>query len=112
MHQSLQGATFHVEHIVPRSAGGSDDLDNLCLACPSCNLRKSNRLMVSDPDGRLVPIFHPRLNRWTDHFEWDGTSVHGLTPIGDATVTAFDLNGPRRRLIRESESAFQLFPPT
>ena len=22
MHQSLQGATFHVEHIVPRSRGG------------------------------------------------------------------------------------------
>jgi 5-methylcytosine-specific restriction endonuclease McrA len=43
MHQSLQGATFHVEHIVPRSRGGPAQLDNLAWACPSCNLRKANR---------------------------------------------------------------------
>lgn len=35
---------FHIDHIVPRSRGGSDDRANLCLSCPSCNLRKSNRL--------------------------------------------------------------------
>ena len=29
MHQSLQGASFHVEHIVPLSLGGTDDVDNL-----------------------------------------------------------------------------------
>ena len=38
MHQRLQGATFHVEHIIPRSKGGADELANLALACPSCNL--------------------------------------------------------------------------
>ncbi len=27
MHQSLQGATFHVEHIIPRSRNGSSQLD-------------------------------------------------------------------------------------
>ena len=43
MHQGLQGATFHVEHIVPRSKGGPDELANLALACPSCNLRKADR---------------------------------------------------------------------
>ena len=35
MHQALQGATFHIEHIVPESRGGADDLANLTLACPS-----------------------------------------------------------------------------
>ena len=35
MHQALQGATFHVEHILPTSAGGSDELSNLAWACPS-----------------------------------------------------------------------------
>ncbi len=33
MHQDLQGAVFHVEHIVPKSGGGSDELDNLAWAC-------------------------------------------------------------------------------
>ncbi len=43
MHQSLRGATFHIEHIDPRSSGGTDDESNLALACLSCNLGKSNR---------------------------------------------------------------------
>jgi len=29
MHQSLQGASFHVEHIIPRSQGGVSESDNL-----------------------------------------------------------------------------------
>jgi 5-methylcytosine-specific restriction endonuclease McrA len=40
MHQALQGATFHVEHIVPSSRGGPTELRNLAWACPGCNLRK------------------------------------------------------------------------
>ena len=27
MHQSLQGATFHVEHVIPRRLGGPSELD-------------------------------------------------------------------------------------
>ena len=50
MHQSLQGATFHIEHVSPQSAGGADTPDNLALACPGCNLAKSNRMSVADPD--------------------------------------------------------------
>jgi 5-methylcytosine-specific restriction endonuclease McrA len=52
MHQSLQGATFHVEHIVPRSQGGGTDLGNLAWACPRCNLQKGDRVEARDPSGR------------------------------------------------------------
>jgi 5-methylcytosine-specific restriction endonuclease McrA len=38
MHESLQGATFHIEHVVPQSKGGISDMENLALACPGCNL--------------------------------------------------------------------------
>lgn len=113
MHQSLQGATFHLEHIVPETKGGSSELDNLAWACPSCNLRKSNRIELSDPDtNESVPMFDPRRDSWADHFQWDGLLAVGLTPIGPALIAAFDLNHPRRQRIRQAEQLFDIFPPS
>jgi 5-methylcytosine-specific restriction endonuclease McrA len=65
MHQSLQGATFHVEHIMPRARGGLTQLDNLAWACPSCNLHKSNRtdLELYLAYGDLVKGETPRKRR-------------------------------------------------
>lgn len=40
----LNGRMIHIDHIVPRSKGGSDDLDNLQLTHATCNLRKSNKI--------------------------------------------------------------------
>ena len=34
---------FHVDHIVPRVKGGPDTLDNLVVACASCNLSKGSK---------------------------------------------------------------------
>ncbi len=31
-----------VDHVVPKSKGGSDDLDNLVLCCKSCNSKKQD----------------------------------------------------------------------
>lgn len=112
MHQSLQGATFHIEHIVPQSAGGSDDPENLCLACPSCNLHKSNRRSAPDPEtGREAALFDPRNQQWGEHFMWDGYRVVGRTPTGRATATALEMNHSRRLRVREAEANFDLFPP-
>lgn len=36
---------YHVDHVVPLSKGGEDSLDNLVIACPKCNLSKSNSLL-------------------------------------------------------------------
>jgi HNH endonuclease len=111
MHQSLQGATFHVEHIVPRCRGGDSELVNLAWCCPSCNLHKSDRVELADPDGGgLVRLYHPRRMAWDEHFEWDGFRIAGRTPAGRATVDALDLNHSRRVRIREAEAMFGLFP--
>jgi hypothetical protein len=42
-----------IDHIVPRSKGGADDLDNYGLAHFSCNQEKADRLFL--PDGTLEP---------------------------------------------------------
>ncbi|MGH9425316.1 MAG: HNH endonuclease [Terriglobia bacterium] len=113
MHQSLQGASFHLEHIMPVSLGGTDDPDNLAWACPRCNLKKSNRVMIVDPATRMeVHLFHPRRDRWEEHLTWEGYSLVGLTPTGRALIAAFDLNHERRCRIRQAEEVFGLFPPS
>jgi hypothetical protein len=110
MHQSLQGATFHVEHVVPQSHGGSSQFDNLAWACPSCNLHKSNRVELEIGE-EIVPFFNPRRDDWNNHFRWDGYQITGLTQTGRATVEALLLNHDRRVQIRQAEELFDLFPP-
>ncbi len=34
------------DHVIPVSLGGTNDLDNLVLACALCNIRKSNHEQV------------------------------------------------------------------
>jgi len=113
MHQSLQGATFHVEHIIPRSRGGISEIENLAWACPGCNLHKSNRVeVISADDQEPVSLFHPRRHEWDEHFFWEGYRIVGLTRIGRATVETLQLNHERRIKIRKAESLFDLFPPS
>jgi hypothetical protein len=112
MPQSLQGASFHVEHVTPRCRGGDATLANLAWACPGCNLHKSDRVQAPDPQTtHLVPLFNPRTDRWADHFRWEQFLVVPLTGTGRATAAALDFNQPRRVQIRRTEALFGLFPP-
>lgn len=86
---------FSVEHIEPRSRGGKTTLDNLALAFQGCNNHKYTKTEGNDPvTGDIVPLYHPRRQRWRDHFAWneDFTLIIGLTPAGRATVETLRLN--------------------
>jgi hypothetical protein len=88
---------FSAEHIEPRSREGETGLDNLALSCQGCNNHKYTKTEGLDPvSGERVPLFHPRRQRWADHFRWsdDCTLVLGLTPTGRATVETLHLNRP------------------
>ena len=89
------GHYFEVDHVMPESKDGQTNLDNLALACRSCNLHKADRVDGRDPDtGELVKLFNPRLQKWQDHFAWsnDGVQVLPLTPVGRATIVALNMN--------------------
>lgn len=64
----LRGCTVHatsIDHLVPRSHGGTDELDNLLPACGHCNRSKSNRL--TNPFGEQPPAVgngHPVSSRF------------------------------------------------
>ena len=93
--QHLVLAALEIEHIIPRSKGGTNDEVNLWLSCPLCNRYKGNQTTAVDPEtGTTVPLFNPRLQSWFEHFSWsaDGLRIEGKTATGRATVTALQLN--------------------
>jgi hypothetical protein len=104
--QKGQEATFHIDHILPKVAGGRTTAANLALACVSCSLRKEARRSAIEPNtNRRVALFHPRRQRWRDHFRWEGFRIVGLTPTGRATVAALQMNRPLILAIRQEEAA-------
>lgn len=105
---------FSVEHIVPWAAGGQTVTGNLALACQGCNNHKYTRIDAIDPEiGNVTPLFHPRRQRWTDHFAWDSsaTRIIGLTPTGRATVAALNLNRTGLVNLRRVQYALGEHPP-
>lgn len=104
--QEGQEATFHIDHVIPKSAGGETIAENLALACVSCSLRKAARQDSIDPQtGREVLLYNPRSDDWHDHFKWEGEYVTGMTPTGRATITALNMNRLLAIAIRREEIA-------
>ncbi len=95
--QAVAGMAFEMDHVFPESLGGRTERENLWLCCGGCNDRKGNRTSAIDNvTGKRVRLFHPRVDDWTDHFQWTqhGEIIEGRTPIGRATVVALGLNRP------------------
>ena len=101
LRQEHSSLTHHVEHIVPKQHGGSDDPANLALAWHRCNLRKGPNLTGIDPiTNEVVSLFHPRQSRWRDHFRVSGVQINGITATGRATVQVLAMNDARRIELR------------
>ena len=92
---------FHVEHICPLKHGGTDDPENLCLACNQCNLHKASNLSGLDPETRMITrLFHPRTDRWDEHFQLDAAVIIGISPIGRTTARVMNMNDADRIEVR------------
>ena len=94
----LSTSPLTIDHIFPCSLGGTDEINNLALACRCCNERHYNFITGIDPQTEQEEsLFNPRISQWSKHFIWtvDGTQIIGLTPIGRATCERLDLNDER-----------------
>jgi HNH endonuclease len=104
---------FEVEHIIPLSRQGTDDEANLALACRSCNLRKGNRISgIASASETEVRFFHPRQDRWNEHFQAEAESglVTGRTSIGTVTVENLEMNSSAQVAARQLWIRLGLFP--
>lgn len=105
---------LQIDHVIPRAKGGSDAEDNLCLACELCNQYKWTKTEGIDPQsGERVDLFHPRQQKWYEHFTWseDGTQIIGLTACGRVTVIAFRLNSSIAVTVRRNWVRAGWHPP-
>lgn len=58
--EANSGIPLTVDHILPRARGGLTILENLCLACRTCNEYKSDSTEALDPvTGLMTPLFIP-----------------------------------------------------
>ncbi len=107
--QRLFAQLFQVEHIIARSHDGEDDLDNTALACRRCNLYKGPNLSGIDPlTKELTRLFHPRHDRWTEHFvQQPSGELIGLTNIGRTTIAVLAMNAGRRVELRRAIHALE-----
>jgi 5-methylcytosine-specific restriction endonuclease McrA len=95
-------APHEIDHIISQKHGGQTEPENLALSCTLCNEHKGSDLSSVDPDsGNIVPLFHPRRDRWNDHFKMSGAQFIALTPTGRVTIRLLQLNHPDRVEERE-----------
>jgi hypothetical protein len=93
--------SFHVEHIIAKQHGGTDDPETLCLACSECNWAKGPNL-AGLLEGKLYPLFNPRQQNWKRHFRWEQTTLVGKTKTGIVTVQVLNINESSRVMLREN----------
>ena len=112
--QKLNPTLLEIEHIIPTAKGGTDNEENLWLACRECNSHKSIKTRELDEKSkRRVKIFNPRTQNWKRHFKFsrNKTKITGKIACGRATVKALKLNNETLVSVRKLWVEYDLFPP-
>jgi hypothetical protein len=112
MSQDFAEASHEIDHIIAEKHFGPTTLENLALACFSCNNHKGPNVAGVDPEtGQVTRLFHPRQDEWHTHFEWHGPVLIGRTAIGRATVAVLAINLRHRVFHRQALMDEDVFPP-
>lgn len=101
-----------VDHIISRKHRGPTAAENLALTCLFCNRYKGTDLGSLLPGSdEIIRLFHPRRDRWAEHFRLDGPTIRALTPIGEVTAKVLRFNDSDRLLERRLLIAIGHYPP-
>ncbi len=110
--QAFAASTYQVDHVIAEKHGGQTSLENLALSCTVCNRRKGSDISSLDPvTEALVPLFHPRIQHWVEHFRLDGLHIVGVTAEGRTTVAFLQLHAIERLLERAAFIRAGRYPP-
>ena len=113
LHEDERPDTHHVDHVIPITHGGQTVSENLAYACAECNRFKGTDFAAIDQmTGATVPLFNPRIHRWSEHFDLNGARIAGVTVTGRVTVDLLRLNTDARLLERETLIAGGRYPPS
>lgn len=110
MPEQFSTLRFQQDHVIAQKHRGRTALENLAWSCPECNARKGSDLTGIDPvTGRLDRLFNPRLDRWEDHFQWNGAELAGKTVNGRITVALLQINREERIAVRRELMTTKLY---
>ena len=102
---------FHIEHIIARKHRGTDDLDNLCLSCQHCNVHMGTDLGgIDNITNTFTFLFHPRRDKWDEHFRLIESFVEGITATGRVTVFLLNMNSQQQLSKREALRTLNRYP--
>ncbi len=111
--EPLTALPFQIDHVIAEKHEGETSLENLAYACLHCNRFKGPNIAGWDRESKqTVRLFDPRQDRWSDHFEWEGSVLKGRTAIGRVTIAVLRINLPYRAAVRRSLIEEGRFPPT
>jgi hypothetical protein len=98
VHEDFSVMSHEVDHVYSEKHGGETTEENLCLSCATCNRYKGSDLASIDPLNRedIVILFHPRKDKWGEHFRIEGSLIQPITPHGRVTVRLLHFNDPDR----------------
>ena len=101
--QSASRLRHQIDHIIARQHGGGDALSNLALCCVHCNMHEGlNVAWTRSETEEVVRLYHPRRNKWREHFAWRAGVLIGLTSVGRATTQVLAANEPSMIAVREA----------
>ena len=92
-----------IDHIIAEKHGGLTVEENLAVACVFCNRAKGSDIgSIAASTGEFTRFFNPRTDRWTAHFQLDGSRITARSPIGEATEKILLFNANDRMEERET----------
>ena len=101
----------HLDHVVSRKHDGSDELENLAFACALCNANKGSDIAsLAENPPKLTPLFHPRRDKWLEHFLLANSLIETISAPGEATAKILKLNHPNRIAERKTLAQAGRYP--